>query len=143
MQMTYSPTADAVAIELAPEATSARTQHMGPDIIADFDARGRLVSLEILNASDHYPAAALQQLSAPVEYLTLAEAAKESGLAPATLRLQASRQRLAAVKRGRDWLIPRHALWNYLENREPSGRPPASTRARRIRRATAKKLTPA
>lgn len=143
MQMTYSPTADAVAIELVPEAPSARTQHLGPDIAADFDARGRLVSLEILNASAHYAPAELQRLAAPVDYLTLAEAAKESGLAPATLRLQANRQRLAAVKRGRDWLIPRHALWNYLESRGPSGRPPRSKRGRRARNRRGKKLTPA
>jgi uncharacterized protein YuzE len=141
MNVTYSPTADAVAIELVPDAKSVRTVTFGPDTRADFDERGRLITIELLNAGTYYSREELERLQRPVDYLTLTEAAKESGLAPATLRLQLNRGRIQGVKRGRDWVIARHVLWNYLENREPGGRPATSAKAKRIRRrATKKKL---
>lgn len=130
MRIHYSPEADALSVELVGEARGARTIRHGPDIRLDFDGRGCLVALEVLNASRHYPAAALRALAAPVDYLTLAQAAKEGGLSPATLRVQIHHGRLPAVKRGRDWVVARHELWNYLENRAPSGRPPARPRRR-------------
>ncbi|MGE0355119.1 MAG: DUF2283 domain-containing protein [Gemmatimonadales bacterium] len=123
MRFTYSPTADALAVELAPEAKTASSRTLGEGIQADFDAGGRLITLEILNASQHYPAPALEALGSPPEYLTLTAAAKECGLAPATLRKQVHNGRIPATKQGRDWLIARHDLLAYLESRDPRGRP--------------------
>jgi excisionase family DNA binding protein len=53
----------------------------------------------------------------PEEILTLKEAAEDSGLSPATLRVQIHNGRLVAVKRGRDWLVSPAALQAYLESR--------------------------
>ena len=125
MSWTYDAGADVVAAWFAPDDGTGRTVEIAPDVHADVDAAGRLLSVEVLDASRYYPRAALEALAAPAAYLTLAEAAVESGLTPATLRVQASRGRIPAVKRGRDWLIERAALWTYLESRDPRGRRPA------------------
>ena len=39
--------------------------------------------------------------------------------------------RLAGEKRGRDWFVDATALMNYLESREPRGRPARNPKARR------------
>ena len=137
MRMTYSAEADALAIDLADGAAD-RTVRVARGIAADLDAEGRLLSVEILNASRHYPREVLEAVGPPLDEITLAEAAKESGLTAATLRRQCGAGRIAGVvKRGRDWLIPRHALYNYLESRAPQGRPAAKKKARRTRKAKA------
>ncbi len=135
--MTYSSEADALAIKLAPGAISARMVRLAPGVNADFDGAGRLIGVEVLRAGERYDRAALEHLAAPTEFLTLAEAAKESGLSPATLRVQLHKGRLTGAKRGRDWVIATHELWNYLEGRQPRGRPPATRKGRQIRKRTA------
>lgn len=122
IRVTYDPEADALAVELRRAIGRPTTKELSPDHHADFDTRGRLVALEILRASRHYGQAALEHLPSPVEWLTLAEASRESGLAADTLRVQINKGRLRAVKRGRDWLVAVHELWNYLESRAPQGR---------------------
>lgn len=51
-----------------------------------------------------------------LDLLTLPEAAVIAGLSPVTLRVQIRNQRLDAVKRGRDWMVTRKALTDYLKN---------------------------
>jgi len=131
MKITYSPTADAVAIDLVEAAKSASTRELGGGINLDYDEDGRLIGIEILDASRHYPRKELEQHPSPVEYMTLAEAAKESKLSTGTLKAQIHNERLPAIKRGRDWLVARHDLWTYLENRAPQGAPAKRRAARR------------
>lgn len=133
LQMHYDPTVDALALMLRPGGQSARTVEVTPGVRVDFDARGRLVTLEVLDASWHADRAALEQLPTGDVFLTLAEAAGESGLAAATLRVQINRGQLPGTKRGRDWLVSRTDLLNYLDQRDARGRPAASPRARRAR----------
>ena len=134
MRFTYDATVDSLAIELVPGVRSRRTECIAPGINIDFDGRRRLISVEVSNASGFYPARDLAALESPEELLTLPEAADESGLSAATLRKQIHNEKLTAIKRGRDWMVARHTLWNYLETRDPRGRR-ASTE-RRQRRAT-------
>ncbi len=134
MRFTYSPGADTLGIDLVPGGQAARTIRFSPEVAADFDDTGRLLYVEILGASAWYPKAELEQLDTPVAWLTLAEAAKESGLAAATLRVQLNQGRLEGRKLGRDWQVARHVLWNYLENRDPRGRPATKRKARRSRK---------
>ncbi len=96
VSITYDPEAD--AIDLGKPAGRVETQEVQKDYYADYDSRGRLVGFEILNASKHYQDYSLSSLPSPVEWLTLAEAAKESGLSPGTLRVQINAGRL----RGRE-----------------------------------------
>jgi len=125
MHTTYDIGADALGITFAEGRRGARTQEVAPGVSLDFDADGRLVGLEVMDASWHMPRAVLERLPSAGRYLTLAEAADESGLAPATLRRQINNGRITAVKRGRDWLVDETALVNYLESRDARGRPPA------------------
>lgn len=138
-QMTYDPTADAVAIVLAPSVKGARVTRAAPAALrADF-VGDQLVGLELLGASALLPTAALAALRPPIEELTMAEAVRESHRQPRTLRSAIAAGKLEATKRGRDWFIPRHALWNYLESLSLAGRPPANPRPRRERTARARK----
>ena len=125
MRMTYSPQADALAIDLL-EGKTARMHQLADNINVDFDAQGRLTSIEILGASAWYPKDQLEQLASPAVFLTLAEAAAEAAaegepISPTTLRVQARNGKLKTEKRGRDLVVARHELWNYLENRSPRG----------------------
>jgi uncharacterized protein YuzE len=131
MRMTYSADVDAFAAWFGQGVGRVVTRELGPGIHADFDERGTLVGIEVLDASTHYERQALEQLASPIEYLTLAEASRESKLAVNTLRNQINNGRLPAIKRGRDWLVAGHELWNYLESRAPQGRPAAKRAARR------------
>lgn len=133
-RITYDAAVDALAIELIADGRHARTLRVGSgDILAHFDGKNRLVELELLHARRLYSAAELATLASPAEWLTLKEAAAIAGLAPATLRWQIRNKRLAAVKRGPDWLVSRAALGNYLEDRKPAGRPAASVEGRALR----------
>ncbi len=55
-------------------------------------------------------------MTKPSDLLTLAEAAELAGLSPDTLRVQANRGRLKAVKRGRDWWVARKELARYMND---------------------------
>lgn len=135
-EFTYDSEADVLGIWLPGPATDARTHALARGLHVDITPDGRLTSVEVLDASSRYPLERLRTLESPADWMTLVEAAEESGLTPDTLRRQALNGRLTARKRGRDWLISRAALWNYLESRAPSGRPPASHKGRRVRRRT-------
>lgn len=135
MEATYDPRVDAFALTLVADGERVRTQRVADDVLLHFDAEDRLIELEILGASAHYPAAQLARFGAPIEWMTLAEAAREAGLSPATLRVQIFHRKLPAEKRGKTWLVSRAALWTYLENRPASGQRPRSRKGRRIRRA--------
>jgi uncharacterized protein YuzE len=115
LRMTCSVDVDALAVHLVSKARKVRTRELGPGVYADFDDRGRLVGIEVLDASLHYPREKLELLPSPVEYLTLAEAAQESKLSAGTLKTQIHKERLLAIHRGHDWLIARHDLYNYLK----------------------------
>ncbi len=129
----YDPEADAMAIELIPGATAWRAVKVAPGIRLDLDRKGRPVFLEILGAKGLLPAEVLGSLEAPEEWLTLNEAAAESGLAASTLRVLIHAGRLAGVRRGRDWFVTGRDLLNYLESRSNRGRPARNPKGRRNR----------
>ena len=52
--------------------------------------------------------------NATTDLLTLRQAAQIAGLSPVTLRGQAWSGRLEAQKVGRDWLVSRQALADYV-----------------------------
>lgn len=87
---------------------------MTKGVYADLDSKGRVIALEVLNASRYFPQKVLQRLAETAHTLTLAEAAKQSGISAATLRKQIHNRRLRATKRGRDWMVAAHDLANYV-----------------------------
>lgn len=136
-RITYDPTVDAMAIELVAGARHATTLRVRPGLLVHLDERKRPVEIELLDASTVFSAAELAAIRSPAEWLTLREAAAASGLAPATLRLLVNKGRIRAERRGRDWLVTRAALENYLDDRKPAGRPARDPRARRATKASA------
>jgi len=136
MQATYDEKADAMSITLL-EADRLRTVQVSRGVLAHFDRDDRLIEIEIIGASGFYPPAVLERLSSPAELLTLADAAKEFGLSPTTLRNQVLKGKIAAVKSGRDWMVTRAVMMSYLDNRAPSGRQARRKKARRLKRQAA------
>lgn len=135
MRMTYDPEADALAIDLL-KGKTVRMAKLAPNVNVDFDAEGRLTSIEIQGASAWYPRAQLEQLGAGADWLTLQEAAAAAAaegepLSPDTLRSQIHKGKLPAEKQGRDLVVTRHNLMTYLENRAPQGRRAAGSPHRR------------
>lgn len=134
MNWTYDAPADLLSVTLS-DTPVVETVRVRPGVLVKFDARGRPVQLEVLGASEQFSKASLERLASPVELLTLAEAAAEVGLSPATLRKQIHNKRIRAQKRGVDWFISRAELWSYLEGRDSRGRSSAKGgMAARIRR---------
>ena len=116
MQLTYDATVDAFQFELAPGTPVAKTIEWGHGVYVDVDARGRVLGIEVLDASTRFDAV--------------------SGLSAATLRVLLNSGRLVGRKQGRDWTVTLSDLYTYLESRAPSGRPAKSRKARRKIRAT-------
>ena len=141
MNLTYDAEADVLAVHLA-GGVRARTQRLGPGVRVEYDNADRMVLLEIQRASQAYPVELLLGVNSPAQWLTLKEAATEAGLSPAVLRQLVHRKKLAATKRGHDWLVTRAALWTYLENRQRRGRPPASAKGRALREQRLAKVAP-
>lgn len=125
IRTTYDKAVDALAIELRARGKSARTVRVAGDIGIDFDAQGRAISVEILNASRHLTQATLDELPGSGEKLSLQEAGDRSGLSPSTLRGQIHKGRLKGEKRGRDWVVDATSLENYMESVESGERAPA------------------
>lgn len=133
IEVTYDAEADVLGVWLPGDSHDARSREVAPGVHADVTPDGRLVAIQVLDASTRYPVPSLRRLPTPDDWLTLTEAAAESGITADALRRQAQSGRLAARKRGRDWQVSATALWNYLESRAASGRPPSSPKGRRLR----------
>jgi uncharacterized protein YuzE len=65
MRITYDPDVDALAVDLAPGARSARLVKLGRGIVAGLDKDGRLISIEVLDAGSWYDKASLRRLARP------------------------------------------------------------------------------
>lgn len=129
--VTYDATVDAVAVTLAPAPKGSRpvTRELAPGIRADF-AGAQLLGLEILDASAMWSARVLATFVPPVTWLTMDEAMAKSKRERSTLKAAIATGRMPGARKvGRDWLIPEHELWNYLESLAPQGRPPKHRRA--------------
>lgn len=121
MKITYDPRVDALAIHFVERPRSARTEEITEGINFDYNGRGKLVAIEILDASRFAEPAALKKLPKTSNELTLQEAAREIKLEAATLRSLINKGRLKARKQGRDWLVELADLYTYLESRDTRG----------------------
>lgn len=134
MKTTYDANADALAIQFA-SAKGGRvtTKEVHPGVNLDFDGEGRLLALEVLDASHHFTAAALAKMASAPAPLTLEAAEKEFGLSAETWRKLLQRERVQGRKIGTTWTIDRAAAVNYLESRSARGRPAVKRKARRAK----------
>jgi uncharacterized protein YuzE len=118
VKIEYDKDVDALSISVTERPRSARTEEISEGINLDFNKRGELVAIEILNASRFAAPQRLSNLPATSDELTLSEAARESGLNQSELRRLALNGRLNARKDGRRWKAELADLYNYLEARE-------------------------
>jgi excisionase family DNA binding protein len=121
MKIEYDESVDALAISFVDNPRSARTKEVAEGINLDFNAKGKLVVIEVLDASRFAPREKLRKFPSAQKDLTLAEAAEESELSSDTLRSLIHKKRLPAKKIGRDWMVSLADLYTYLESRDARG----------------------
>lgn len=121
MKIEYDDSVDALAISFVDNPRSARTKEVAEGINLDFNAKGKLVMIEVLDASRFAAPEKLCKFPSPRKDLTLAQASVESELSADTLRSLIHKKRLPATKIGRDWSVTLADLYNYLESRDSRG----------------------
>jgi uncharacterized protein YuzE len=76
IRITYDAGVDALSVVFAKGKGRIRTQEVRAGVHLDFDADGRCVALELLDASFHVPRAALVKLAAPAALARTGETSK-------------------------------------------------------------------
>ena len=117
LKMEYEPEVDILTIYLQdPETALSNGAEVEPGIILNFAENGGLCSIEILDAGKRYPPAELAAASVD-ELIDLKTASKLSAIAPVTLRTQAGKGKLWALRLGGQWLTTRERLQQYVDSR--------------------------
>ena len=115
MRVTYDREADALSILMA-DGEVEQTKNIAPGVEVDFDLEGKVLAIEFLNASKKYDIDT-SGLEEPDPYYSLAAAAELYGLSATTLRHQIERKVLAGVKFGRNWVVHRDDLDEYIKEK--------------------------
>ena len=117
LKIEYDPEIDIVTIYLqGPETPLSHSSEANPGVILNYAEDGSLSSVEILDASKLYSPGQLTAYSID-EFIDLRTASKLSGIAPVTLRTQASKGRLWAIMLAGQWVTTRERLRQYLDSR--------------------------
>ena len=117
LKIEYEPEVDILNIYLQPPETSlSSSDETEPGIILNYAENGSLSSIEILDASKRYSSGQLAAISVD-EFVDLKTASKLAGIAPVTLRAQAEKGRLWAIRLGGQWVTTRERLQQYLDSR--------------------------
>jgi uncharacterized protein YuzE len=83
----------ALAIQFVAKPKSVRTEEVFEGVNLDFNAKGKLVAIEVIDASRFAAPEKLSELPSARQNHTLAQASKESGLEPDSLRLLIHKER--------------------------------------------------
>jgi len=117
LKVKYEPEVDILMIYLQePETPLSYGSEASPGIVLNYAPDGSLASVEIMDASERYPPEQLAAHSVD-ELIDLRTASELIGIAPVTLRAQAEKGRLRAMKLGGRWLTTRERLQQYLDSR--------------------------
>jgi uncharacterized protein YuzE len=120
LKVEYEPEVDILTIYLQDPGTAlSHSAEAEPGVILNYSAGGDLTSLEILDASKRYPSGQLAAHSTD-ELIDLRTASKLSSIAPVTLRTQAEKGRLWAMRIAGQWVTTRERLEQYLDSRQKS-----------------------
>jgi len=121
LKIEYEPEVDILTIYLQdPETPLSHSTEAEPGVILNHAEDGSLSSIEILDASKRYPAGQLAAHSVD-ELIDLRMASKLAAIAPVTLRTQAEKGRLWAMRLGGQWVTTRERLQQYLDSRLKRG----------------------
>ncbi len=118
LKIEYEPEVDILNIYLQdPDISLKYSKEAQPGIILNYSKDGSLSSVEILDASKRYSPGQLAAHSLD-EFIDLKTASRLSGIAPVTLRAQAEKGRLWAIKLGGQWVTTKERLQQYLDSRK-------------------------
>lgn len=122
LKIEYEPEVDILTIYLQdPEIPLSYSSEAEPGVILNHAEDRSLSSIEILDASKHYPPGQLAAHSVD-ELIDLRTASKLAAIAPVTLRTQAEKGRLWAIRLGGQWVTTRERLQQYLDSRAKTGK---------------------
>lgn len=122
LKIEYEPEVDILTIYLQdPETPLSHSSEAEPGVILNYAEDSSLSSIEILDASKRYPPGQLAAHSVD-ELIDLRVASKLAVIAPVTLRTQAERGRLWAMRLGGQWVTTRERLQQYLDSRVKTGK---------------------
>ena len=124
LKIEYEPEVDILTIYLQdPETHLSHSSEPEPGVVLNHAEDGSVSSIEILDASKRYPPGQLAASSVD-EFIDLRTASKLAAIAPVTLRTQAEKGRLWALRLGGQWVTTRERLQQYLDSRAKAGRSP-------------------
>jgi len=122
LKIEYEPEVDILTIYLQdPETPLRHSGEAEPGVILNYAEDGSVSSIEILDASKRYPHGQLAAYSVD-ELIDLRTASKLATIAPVTLRTQAEKGRLWAIRLGGQWVTTRERLQQYLDSRAKTGK---------------------
>jgi len=122
LKIEYEPEVDILTIYLQdPETPLSHSGEAEPGVILNYAEDGSLSSVEVLDAAHRYPSGQLAAQSVD-ELIDLRTASRLSGIAPVTLRAQAEKGRLWALRLAGQWLTTRERLQQYIDSRSRSAR---------------------
>ena len=117
LKIEYEPEVDVLTIYLQePETPLSHSSEAEPGVVLNHAQDGSLSSIEILDASKRYPPGQLAAQSVD-EFIDLRTASRSAKIAVVTLRTQAEKGRLWAIRLGGQWVTTRERLQQYLDSR--------------------------
>jgi uncharacterized protein YuzE len=122
LKIEYEPEVDVLTIYLKePETPLSHSSEAEPGVLLNHAQDGSLSSIEILDASKRYPPGQLAAQSVD-EFIDLRTASRLATIAAVTLRTQAEKGRLWAIRLGGQWVTTRERLQQYLDSRVKTGK---------------------
>jgi uncharacterized protein YuzE len=122
LKIEYEPEVDVITIYLQePETPLSHSSEAEPGVLLNHAQDGSLSSIEILDASKRYPPGQLAAHSVD-EFIDLRTASRLATIAAVTLRTQAEKGRLWAIRLGGRWVTTRERLQQYLDSRVKTGK---------------------
>jgi uncharacterized protein YuzE len=122
LKIEYEPEVDVLTIYLRePETPLSHSSEAEPGVLLNHAQDGSLSSIEILDASKRYPPGQLAAQSVD-EFIDLRTASRLATIAAVTLRTQAEKGRLWAIRLGGQWVTTRERLQQYLDSRAKRGK---------------------
>jgi uncharacterized protein YuzE len=117
LKIEYEPEVDILTVYLrSPETPLRSSKETESGVILNYGEDGKLTSVEILDAHKRYPMGQLAAYSVD-ELIDLKKASELSSIAPVTLRTQAEKEKLWAIKLGGQWVTTRERLQHYMDSR--------------------------
>lgn len=122
MHIYYVPKGDLLVVELGDLRESKGARKLANGLYLDVTEEGKVLALEINNASRFYSREQLRALGeAPDESFGTAEVAVFLGVSERAVLAAITRQRLEATKVGRDWRVTAAAIAAYQGSRKGTG----------------------